>query len=240
VEPARCVQVTTGSEKVVRRPRPQPGSEFGLTTLAGWTFGSLEPVHAVHYIRHDALWGALFWSVVVVRIVVEFLNAARQPTGDAVVPQRERGALSSVFLFTSVGGFLIAFRATGLAIPGPGRVYIAVGVALMWLGIGLRQWSVRTLGRFFTFELTVRTGQRVVEAGPYRVLRHPSYAGLLLTSLGAGIALGNWATLALLTIPYGFAMARRIGVEEAMLRQGLGEDYERYASGRKRLIPGVW
>ncbi|MGH9008056.1 MAG: methyltransferase family protein [Acidimicrobiales bacterium] len=197
-------------------------------------------MHAVHYIRHDALWGVLFWSVVVVRIVVEFLNAARQPTGHAVVPERERDALSSVFLFTSVGGFLIAFRATSLAIPGPGRGYVAVGVALMWLGIGLRQWSVRTLGRFFTFQLTVRIGQRVVDGGPYRVLRHPSYSGLLLTSLGAGIALGNWVTLALLTIPYALAMARRIGIEEAMLRQGLGEDYERYASGRKRLIPGVW
>lgn len=197
-------------------------------------------MHAVHFIRRDALWGALFWSVVVVRIVVEFLNASRQPTGEAAVPARERSGLSSVWLFTSIAGFLVAFHATGLAMPGPGRVYVGIGVVLMWLGIGLRQWSVRTLGRFFTFQLTVRTDQRVVEAGPYRVVRHPSYSGLLLTSLGAGIALGNWAALALLTIPYTVALTRRIGIEETMLREGLGEDYERFASKRKRLIPGVW
>jgi protein-S-isoprenylcysteine O-methyltransferase Ste14 len=197
-------------------------------------------VHAVRYLRHDALWAALFWSVVGVRIVLEFRNSARQPTGDAVVPPRERGGLASVWLLTSVAGFLIAFRAIGLAMPGPGRVYIVIGVALMWIGVGLRQWSVHTLGRFFTFQLTVRTGQRVVDAGPYRVVRHPSYSGLLLTSLGTGIALGNWLTLAMLTVPYALAMARRIGIEEEMLRDGLGEDYERYAGGRKRLIPGVW
>jgi protein-S-isoprenylcysteine O-methyltransferase Ste14 len=143
-------------------------------------------------------------------------------------------------LLTGIVGFSLAFRLTGLAMPGSGRVYIVAGVALMWLGIVLRQWAVHTLGRFFTFQLTVRSDQHVVVTGPYRWVRHPSYSGLLLTSLGAAVALGNWVSLAVLTVPYACAMAYRIRIEEGMLREGLGADYETYAQSRKRLVPGVW
>lgn len=137
-------------------------------------------------------------------------------------------------------GSSVAFRLPELAMPGSGRAYIVVGVTVMWLGVSLRQWAVRTLGRFFTFKLIVQTDQRVVENGPYQVVRHPSYSGLLLSWLGTAIALGNWLSLALLTIPYAFALAHRIRVEEGLLRHGLGPDYERYAASRKRVVPGVW
>lgn len=187
------------------------------------------------------LWGVLFWSAVIVRLAIEASNAARQPTGEAVVADRgSRRALGRTFLITGIAGFWLAFHLTKLAMPGPGRVYIVVGVVLMWLGVALRQWAVHTLGRFFTFKLTVQSDQRVVDVGPYRVVRHPSYSGLLLAGLGTAIALGNWLALALLTVPYVIALAHRIEVEEGLLRSGLGPDYERYAASRKRLVPGVW
>ena len=196
---------------------------------------------AVFFIRTTVLWGVLFWSAVIVRLAIEASNAARQPTGEAVVADRaSRHALGRTFLITGIAGFGLAFHLTKLAMPGPGRVYIVVGVVLMWLGVALRQWAVHTLGRFFTFKLTVQSDQRVVDVGPYRVVRHPSYSGLLLSGLGTAIALGNWLALALLTVPYAIALAHRIQVEERLLRSGLGPDYERYAASRKRLVPGVW
>ncbi|HXR53613.1 MAG TPA: isoprenylcysteine carboxylmethyltransferase family protein [Acidimicrobiales bacterium] len=196
---------------------------------------------AVFFIRTSVLWGVLFWSAVIVRFAVEAANATREPTGEAVVADRDsRRVLGRTFLIAGIAGFWLAFRLPKLAMPGPGRAYIVVGVVVMWLGFALRQWAVRTLGRFFTFELSVQTDQRVVENGPYRVVRHPSYSGLLLSWLGTAIALGNWLSLALLTIPYAIALIHRIRVEEGLLRQGLGPDYERYAASRKRLVPGVW
>jgi protein-S-isoprenylcysteine O-methyltransferase Ste14 len=196
---------------------------------------------AVFFIRTTALFGVLFWSSVIVRIAIEFSNAARQPSGDAVVADRaSRNALGRTFLITGIAGFYLAFHLTKLAMPGPGRVYVVAGVALIWLGVALRQWAVHTLGRFFTFKLTVQSDQRVVESGPYRVVRHPSYSGLLLSGLGTAIALGNWLALGLLTVPYLIALAHRIGIEERMLRDGLGPDYARYAASRTRLVPGVW
>jgi len=213
----------------------------GLRRADSLGFWDAEVVPAVFFIRTSPLWGALFWSAAIARLAIEASNAARRPSGQARVADRPTNrALGRTFLITSVAGFWLAFHVERLSLPGPGRVYIAVGVALVALGVLLRQWAVRTLGRFFTFQLTVQTDQRVVDGGPYRVVRHPSYSGLLLSGLGTAIALGNWLSLALLTIPYVIALAHRIQVEEALLRQGLGNDYDRYAASRKRLVPGVW
>ena len=54
----------------------------------------------------------------------------------------------------------------------------------------------RVLRRFFTGYVAIHPDQRVVERGPYRLVRHPSYSGTLLTTLGMGLAMTNWASLA--------------------------------------------
>ena len=204
-------------------------------------FWHAAPVPAVFFIRTSLLWGVLFWGAVIVRFAIEASNAARQPSGEAKVAERaSRLALGRTFLITGIAGFWLAFRLKSLAMPGPGRLYIVVGIVCIGFGVAIRQWAVRTLGRFFTFRLTVSTDQGVVQSGPYRVVRHPSYSGLLLSGLGTAIALGNWVSLAVLVIPYVIALVHRIRVEEGMLREGLGADYERYATSRKRLVPGIW
>ena len=114
------------------------------------------------------------------------------------------------------------------------------GVVLMAAGIVIRQWSIAVLGRYFTTDVRIHPGQTVVDTGPYRWVRHPSYTGLLVTLLGIGLALGNWASLAvLLTVPIA-GLVVRIRVEERALEQGLGEPYRRFAATRPHLIPGVW
>ena len=70
-----------------------------------------------------------------------------------------------------------------------------VGLVLMLLGIALRQWSVFALGSFFTVQVQVREGQTVVDTGPYRYVRHPSYTAIMLTFFGMGVALENWLSL---------------------------------------------
>lgn len=114
------------------------------------------------------------------------------------------------------------------------------GVVAMWLGLALRVWAIVALGRSFRTTVEVEPGQAVVAGGPYRWIRHPSYAGLLLLVAGLGAALGNWGSLAAcvaLPLP---AIVWRIHVEEAELHRVLGRTYRAYASGRRRLIPRVW
>jgi protein-S-isoprenylcysteine O-methyltransferase len=74
------------------------------------------------------------------------------------------------------------------------------GICLMLLGVALRWYSVSVLGKYFTFDLAIHSGQVLVEVGPYRYIRHPSYSGALLSLLGFGLALGNWAGLAFLRL----------------------------------------
>jgi protein-S-isoprenylcysteine O-methyltransferase Ste14 len=89
-------------------------------------------------------------------------------------------------------------------------------------------------------DVRIRAGQAVVDTGPYRWVRHPSYTGLLLICVGIGLGLGNGASLACaLLIPLAGLIAR-IYTEERVLLQELGEPYRLFTHGRARLIPGVW
>ena len=107
----------------------------------------------------------------------------------------------------------------------------------MLLGIALRWYSAAVLGKYFTFDVAIQSGQGLVEVGPYRYVRHPSYSGALLTLLGFGLALGNWAGLAAALSCMGLAYAYRIPVEEAALASGLGEAYKQYMKRTWRLVP---
>ena len=138
------------------------------------------------------------------------------------------------------GGVLIAAHLTWAAIPFGRVALFVVGIVLMVLGIALRAWSVIVLGRNFTVYVQVRDEQPVVDTGPYRLLRHPSYTGLLLVCLGIGLALGNWLALVVVVVVPAIAILVRIRVEERALLAGIGEPYRRFSATRKRLIPWVW
>ncbi|HEX6021233.1 MAG TPA: isoprenylcysteine carboxylmethyltransferase family protein [Solirubrobacter sp.] len=153
---------------------------------------------------------------------------------------RDRG--TRILIALSLGGAILAALAVRSVVPElemPTPIRMA-GVGVMWLGLGLRVWSIAALGRSFRTTVEVEPGQAVVSRGPYRWIRHPSYLGLLLIVAGLGAALGNWLSLAacvVLSVP---AIVSRIRVEEAELNRVLGPAYRRYQSGRARLIPRLW
>ena len=135
---------------------------------------------------------------------------------------------------------LAARRVPSLELPGSGWAWFAVGLLLVWVGLGLRIWAIVTLGRFFRRVVVVQEEHAVVCTGPYRLVRHPAYAGNLLLYAGIGLALGNLLSLAVLIVLPLAGLLPRIRVEEAELTRGLGEPYRRYAAETSRLVPGVW
>ncbi len=148
-----------------------------------------------------------------------------------------------VFRILFFGGILMLPLGASLArealIPGGGIPFV-VGAVVGWLGLALRWWSFLTLGRYFTAVLKTSPDQVVVQRGPYRVVRHPSYTGLLMAFLGCGLMLGNWvgllASLALILV----AIIYRLRIEERALTTTLGDAYRRFAATRARLVPFVW
>jgi len=122
-----------------------------------------------------------------------------------------------------------------------GLVWPAVaGLVLIAAGIGLRTWSIVTLGPFFQYRIQVQPGHRVVTSGPYRYVRHPSYTGIAMVLAGIALASGDVWSLPAVAVLGGAGLAVRIRAEERQLTQALGAEYERFAAGRKRLVPGVW
>jgi len=109
-------------------------------------------------------------------------------------------------------------------------------LSAMVLGLLLRTWAVATLGCWFTWNVEVQPDQRVVQRGPYRYLRHPSYAGALLTYLGVCVLFRSWVAAGLGLVALPAAFVRRVSYEEALLKRAL-PGYESYASRTGALLP---
>lgn len=140
------------------------------------------------------------------------------------------------------GAIALGFRVAHVhrTILGGGWAPFVIGFAVLVVGIVLRGWAILTLGRFFTPTVQIHHGQRVVESGPYRYVRHPSYTGMLVALIGLGIALDDWLSLLILAVLPLTGILVRIRYEESVLTDALGDDYRDYASRTSRLVPGVW
>jgi protein-S-isoprenylcysteine O-methyltransferase len=140
------------------------------------------------------------------------------------------------------GGYWLAFYMLGRGDGGPRLDEAAVWVAgaIFLAGAALRVWSVATLGRYFTYVVQVSPDQKVVDTGPYRLIRHPSYSGALLMGAGIGLAMRSaYAPLVIVATSL-LAYLIRIFVEERALVEGIGQPYRDYMARTKRLIPHVW
>jgi protein-S-isoprenylcysteine O-methyltransferase Ste14 len=114
-----------------------------------------------------------------------------------------------------------------------------VGVVLFATAGALRIWPVFVLGNRFSGLVAIQPGHTLVTSGVYRVIRHPSYLGLLVNSLGWSLAFrsGVGVLLTVLLIP---PLLARIDAEENLLYSQFGDDYNAYRSQTWRLIPGVY
>jgi protein-S-isoprenylcysteine O-methyltransferase Ste14 len=124
--------------------------------------------------------------------------------------------------------------------------WVLGGDAVRWLGVvlfaaggALRLWPVFVLGHRFSGLVAIQPGHRLVTSGVYCVIRHPSYLGLLINSLGWALAFRSviGVVLAALLVP---PLAARIGAEERLLRTQFGDEYDVYCRRTSRLIPGLY
>jgi protein-S-isoprenylcysteine O-methyltransferase len=162
--------------------------------------------------------------------------------GRGAALRQDRGTrfIITVAAYLSIAAALAIARVPGLRAYANNWVTLGLGVALVIAGTALRAWAILSLGRYFRRDVTIESGQRIVRRGPYRVLRHPSYAGIFLIFAGFGLAFGSWvgAAAALLIVVAG--LLPRIRVEEHALAKAFGVEYADYASSTARVVPHVW
>lgn len=175
----------------------------------------------------------LFWLAFT--FVVERVLRGSVPGGGERTREDRGSAL--VIYFSVFAAIVVAFSLGGANVTLLPEWTFFIGIPVMFLGMAVRAWAIRALRGFFLFTVGVREGQRVVESGPYRLVRHPAYGGAMLTMAGIGLAIQSLAGLVILLALSGLAYGYRIRVEERALVKDLGRPYAEYMARTKRLIP---
>ncbi len=188
---------------------------------------------------HEAGAAAVYWGCVGGWLVAE-LAYMRRTSADGQGRDRSTSLLTLVSLSGMGLALLAAYELDSVTIQGPGWWPLVAGLAVMAAALAFRVWAMRTLGKYFKYAVVIQIEHEVIETGPYRRVRHPSYTGMILAAFGAGLALGNWFSPVLWGsfVLVGFTI--RLRSEERELSAGLGEPYQAYMERTHRLIPGVW
>jgi protein-S-isoprenylcysteine O-methyltransferase len=153
----------------------------------------------------------------------------------------DRGSMRALWSAITLGVVLAIACGwvTSARVHAPVHIMRLLALVLILAGLAVRWLAILTLGRFFTVDVAIQTDHRVVQAGPYRFVRHPSYSGLLLAFLGLGVFFGNWLSLVVLLVPITLAVVNRVVKEERLLLAALGASYAEYCAHTKRFIPGI-
>ncbi len=181
----------------------------------------------------------IFWASFLLWMVLELIASRTKRSGDRS-HARDRGSYGLIVALLFIGltlDFILSARLPQAAIAWRRELVFFSGIGLMLAGIVFRWWAIAALGKSFTFDVAVQSGQNVVDTGPYRYIRHPSYTGALMTQIGIGLALGNWVGMLALLVCMAVAYSYRISVEEKALIAALGEPYKQYMQRTRRIIP---
>ena len=185
----------------------------------------------------------LFWAVMIWAFSPEFkiVRAARK---SAVRSDSPDAGSYRVIIFGGGVAAAIAFPTAWMPFL---RVAVALRPAVFGLGIVtivlgslLRRHCWRLLGSSFTGDVRADPNQRIMTTGAYALLRHPSYSAGILMNIGLGLALGSWASTALLAAAAFAVYGYRIAVEERTLLRVVGEPYREFIRTRRRLIPFIY
>jgi protein-S-isoprenylcysteine O-methyltransferase Ste14 len=113
---------------------------------------------------------------------------------------------------------------------------VAIGLAMTISGLSIAVWARRHLGRYWSGRITLKVDHRVIQSGPYALVRHPIYSGILLALLGTVISIGTVQSCLGLALMF-LSFVRKLTLEERWLSTDLGSEYDDYRHRVKALIP---
>jgi len=155
---------------------------------------------------------------------------------------KDRGSVFLIWVVCLLGiglAIVAAYRLPALMLP-ERKLFYMVGLCSFALGLLLRCYSIIYLGRFFTPNVAIAADHRLIDSGPYRFIRHPTYTGFLMILFGLGLSFGNLASLLIAFVPTLVCLLWRIRIEEKALAERFGERYRAYMQRTKRLIPLIY
>jgi len=117
-----------------------------------------------------------------------------------------------------------------------GLLAICAAVSSVWL----ITMAVRTLGKEWSITARLVEGHKLVTSGPYALVRHPIYSGMLGMLLATGLAISHWAALLAALLIFFIGTTIRVRSEEKLLREAFGEQFETYARRVRAIVPGLY
>ena len=181
----------------------------------------------------------LFWVVILGGLAEHFWAVGRAGGLRQPVVKKDRNEPRLAPLATFL--FLLPIPiAVGYARIGVLPSYLFYPGLLAWIvGLTITTWGVFVLGRFVLGFARILSGHRVIQEGPYRLIRHPIYAGEILGWIGLGLALQSWVALIMILVASAIHYGNLIRVEERFLAAELGDAYVQYIKRTKRIIPFI-
>lgn len=117
--------------------------------------------------------------------------------------------------------------------------WVWIGAAVTASGLLFSLWGRRYLGRNWSRAVTIKKDHQLITGGPYSLVRHPIYTGLLVGLCGGALALGEWRGLVAVGLVF-IALLRKLRLEEQWMRVQCGESYENYFRQVRALVPYIY
>jgi protein-S-isoprenylcysteine O-methyltransferase Ste14 len=177
----------------------------------------------------QAVFLGAWWVLMAIAVVAQIVNYSTHTKRRA--DSLANVAVTAPFIFAFGGFYLGGWWGT---FEGSGGLRVA-GAATVAAGLALYVSAHVYLGRAWSFEASIKEGQRLVTRGPYRYVRHPMYSATALVLLGSGLLVSNYLMLASV-VPSVVIYYARARCEEALLASEF-QDYGRYARATKMFVP---
>jgi protein-S-isoprenylcysteine O-methyltransferase Ste14 len=184
------------------------------------------------------IWKILLWGWPASELLLAATTHTRKSGGSL----RDRGSVfvvwGTIFGSMMAAGWIYSLTPKArFAIP----LWLAyAALALMIAGFVVRWTAIFSLGKAFSVNVAIRDGQKLYRSGLYRVVRHPSYSGMLICFIAISVVEQNWISAAVVLLFPTAALLYRIHVEERALNEAFGAQYAEYSRSTMRLIPGLY
>jgi protein-S-isoprenylcysteine O-methyltransferase Ste14 len=185
---------------------------------------------------HRYLFQVLWWAWFAYWFVTSF--SASRAKRVQVRWQRRAHLLAFVAAFVLLSYPSVGYGVLGTRIVPRTETLFYAGAAMTAAGLAFAVWARVHLGQHWSGNVTLKEGHRLIRSGPYALVRHPIYTGLLLAFVGSAVAVDEWRGVLAVVIVFA-TLVPKYRLEERWLTEEFGEEYERYKREVKALIPGV-
>ena len=181
------------------------------------------------------IWSVLFYAWCVSEILIAVLTRTKRGAGK----REDRGTMLMLWL-TIFSSMTACEWIRNVIAPSLPHSFRAIALMMLIVGLAVRWFAVFSLGKAFSANVAIRTSQRINQSGLYRLIRHPSYLGLILIFVAVGLHARNPLSLCFAVIPPTAMLLYRIHIEERALVAAFGSQYLDYMARTKRLLPYVY